>query len=61
MRDRHLEPGEYLLGALRVQSSSIHAAKSENGLGWLREELEVLLADVRKDLKSIDIYAYFLV
>lgn len=33
--------------------------RSENGLGWSNEELEVLLAGVRKDLKNTAIHAYF--
>lgn len=33
--------------------------RSEHGLGWSKEELEVLLAGVRKDLKNTDIHAYF--
>lgn len=32
---------------------------SEKGLGWSREEVEVFLADVRKDLRNTDIHAYF--
>lgn len=32
--------------------------KSEGGLGWSKEEVEVLLAGVRKDLKNTDIHAY---
>ncbi|KAL2108131.1 hypothetical protein VUR80DRAFT_4249 [Thermomyces stellatus] len=32
--------------------------KSENGLGWSREEVEVFLADVRRDLKDTNIHAY---
>ena len=32
--------------------------RSENGLGWTREEVEVLLADVRRDLKDTNIHAY---
>ena len=33
--------------------------KEENGLGWTRTEVEVLLAGVRKDLRNTDIHAYF--
>lgn len=33
--------------------------KEENGLGWSMEELQVLLAGVRKDLANTDIHAYF--
>lgn len=31
---------------------------SENGLGWSREEVEVLLAGVRNDVRNTDIHAY---
>lgn len=31
---------------------------SEGGLGWSREEVEVLLAGVRRDLKNTSIHAY---
>lgn len=33
--------------------------EGENGLGWSKEELEVLLARVRNDLGNTDIHAYF--
>ena len=32
--------------------------KSENGLGWSREEVEVLLAGVRNDVMNTNIHAY---
>lgn len=31
---------------------------SENGLGWSKEEVEVLLAGVRNDVKNTNIHAY---
>lgn len=31
---------------------------SENGLGWSRKEVEVLLAGVRNDVRNTDIHAY---
>lgn len=31
---------------------------SENGLGWLREEVEALLAGVRNDVRNTNIHAY---
>jgi hypothetical protein len=31
---------------------------SENGLGWSREEVEVLLSNVRKEVKDTNIHAY---
>lgn len=32
--------------------------KSEGGLGWSREEVEVLLAGVRNDMRNTSIHAY---
>jgi hypothetical protein len=33
--------------------------KAQGGLGWSVEELEVLLAQVRKDLKNTKIHSYW--
>lgn len=33
--------------------------ESENGLGWSNEEVQVLLAGVRKDLRDTNIHAYW--
>ena len=33
--------------------------KEEGGLGWSREELEVLLAGVRRDLRDTRIHSYY--
>ena len=33
--------------------------KEEGGLGWSREELEVLLAGVRNDLRNTSIHCYY--
>ena len=33
--------------------------EAEMGLGWLREEVEVLLAGVRNDMRNTNIHAYF--
>ena len=32
--------------------------KTEGGLGWTREEVEVLLAGVRRDMRDTSIHAY---
>lgn len=32
--------------------------KSQGGLGWSVQEVEVFLTDVRKDLKNLKIHAY---
>ena len=33
--------------------------KSEGGLGWSREQAEVLFASVRRDMRNTDIHSYF--
>ena len=38
--------------------SGLSAAIFTHGLGWSIEELEVFLADVRKDLKNSKIHSY---
>lgn len=32
--------------------------ESDNGLGWTREEVEVFLVGVRRDLRDMRIHAY---
>lgn len=51
---------ENLANALGAVSLAVLTRpRSEKGLGWSRDEVEVFLADVRKDLKNTDIHAYF--
>lgn len=45
------------LGA--VSLASFTRPTEENGLGWSREEVEVLLASVRRELRDTSIHAYF--
>lgn len=45
------------LGALTL--ALFTRPENEGGLGWTREEAEVLLAGVRKDLKNTSIHAYW--
>lgn len=45
------------LGALTLAIFTRPTA--EGGLGWSSEEVEVLLAGVRKDMKNTSIHAYW--
>lgn len=45
------------LGALTL--ALFTRPKTEGGLGWSRDEVEVLLAGVRKDMKNTSIHAYW--
>jgi len=48
------------LDALSALSLAVFTRpEAEGGLGWRLEELEVLLAAVRKDLKNPRIHAYW--
>ena len=42
-----------------VSAAIFTRPKGEGGLGWSKEELEVLLAGVRRDLRDTNIHAYF--
>ena len=51
---------ENVMAALQALSLAIFTRpKSEGGLGWKPEELEVLLTGVRKSLKSRSVHAYW--
>ena len=45
------------LGALSL--AIFTRPKSEGGLGWSTEQVEVLLAGVRKDMKNTSIHGYW--
>lgn len=45
------------LGALTL--AIFTRPKAEGGIGWSREEVEVLLAGVRKDMRNTGIHAYW--
>lgn len=51
---------ENVLSSLSGASLAIFTRpKEENGLGWTREEVEVLLAGVRRDMRNTNIHAYW--
>jgi len=51
---------ENALQALSALSLAIFTRpKEQNGLGWSVEELEVLLAEVRREFKDASIHAYW--
>lgn len=48
----------YLTGISAWTLAIFTRPTSENGLGWSREEVEVLLAGVRTDVMNTKIHAY---
>lgn len=48
-----------LNGVGAVSLATLTRPREENGLGWTREEVELLLADVRRDVRDTSIHAYF--
>lgn len=51
---------ENMVSGLPAMSYAVFTRpKSEGGLGWSRDEVEVLLAGVRKDMRNTNIHAYW--
>lgn len=46
-------------GLAGLSLATLTRPTEENGFGWSREEVEVLLAQVRKDVRNTSIHAYF--
>ena len=47
-----------LTGLSALSLAAFTRPKEENGFGWSREEVEVLLASVRKELRDTRIHSY---
>lgn len=47
-----------LAGLSGLSLAAFTRPKEENGFGWSREEVEVLLATVRKELRNTGIHSY---
>lgn len=59
-RDAGIWNQENMLSGLAAFTLAIFTRpKSEKGLGWSREEVELLLAGVRKELKDTNIHAHW--